>query len=99
MASDPETRKVLVVDDEENIRLVLQTLLRKHGYVVEAVESAERALERIEAFAPNFVLADVRMSGMNGIALCEAIVARGLDASVIVMSAYGSVELALEAMK
>ena len=92
-------RKVLVVDDEENIRLVLQTLLRKHDYEVEVAESAERALAACEAFEPDFVLADVRMPGMSGIALCEALRARGSAATVIVMSAYGSVELALEAIK
>jgi len=92
-------RKVLVVDDEENIRLVLQTLLRKHDYEVQAAPSAERALELFGSFAPDFVLADVRMPGMSGIALCEALRARGSEASVIVMSAYGSIELALEAIK
>ncbi len=92
-------RKVLVVDDEENIRLVLQTLLRKHDYEVAAAESAEQALALFEAEQPDLVLADVRMPGMSGIALCEALRARGNEAPIIVMSAYGSVELALEAMK
>jgi two-component system response regulator AtoC len=59
--------RVLVVDDEENLRLVLQTLLRKHGYEVEAVESAEAALDRFDAVSPDFVLADVRMPGMSGL--------------------------------
>jgi two-component system, NtrC family, response regulator AtoC len=92
-------RRVLVVDDEENIRLVLQTLLRAHGYEVETAENGARALAALERFAPDFVLADVRMPEMNGIELCAAIRARGSDAAVIVMSAYGSVELALEAIK
>jgi two-component system response regulator AtoC len=92
-------RKVLVVDDEENIRLVLQTLLRKHGYEVETAPSAERALALLPAWRPEFVFADVRMPGMSGIELCAAIRARGSDAAIIVMSAYGSVELALEAIK
>jgi two-component system, NtrC family, response regulator AtoC len=92
-------RKVLVVDDEENIRLVLQTLLRKHGYEVHVASSAERALAQLDELAPEFVLADVRMPGMSGIELCGAIRARGGDVNVIVMSAYGSVDLALESMK
>jgi two-component system response regulator AtoC len=92
-------RKVLVVDDEENIRLVLQTLLRKHDYEVHVEGSAERALAVVETFAPDFVLVDVRMPGMSGIELCEALRARGSDTTVIVMSAYGSVELALDAIK
>jgi two-component system response regulator AtoC len=92
-------RRVLVADDEENIRLVLQTLLRKHGYEVQLAESAERALALIDAFKPDFVLADVRMPGMSGIELCETLRARGAEANVIVMSAYGSLELALQAIK
>ncbi|MEM1413757.1 MAG: sigma-54 dependent transcriptional regulator [Myxococcota bacterium] len=92
-------RRVLVTDDEENLRLVLKTMLRKHGYEVETAESAEVALDRLGAFDPDFVIADVRMPGMSGIELCREIGARGSEAVVIVMSAYGSVELALEAMK
>ncbi|MEZ4288651.1 MAG: sigma-54 dependent transcriptional regulator [Polyangiales bacterium] len=91
--------RVLIVDDEENIRLVLQQFLRKHGYDTDAVSSAEEALTRLESFDPNFVIADVRMKGMTGIELCQEIEARQHLATVIVMSAYGSVDLALEAMK
>ncbi len=91
--------RVLVADDEENIRLVLETLLRRHGYAVKAVASAEQALAEVEAFGPDFVLADVRMGGMSGIELTRELSARGVEATVIVMSAYGSIELALEAMK
>ncbi len=91
--------RVLVADDEENIRLVLRTLLRKHGYDVEVVEHAEAALARIDGFDPDFVIADVRMPGMTGIELCHALRERGSRATVIVMSAYGSTDLALEAMK
>ena len=74
-------------------------MLRKHGYEVETVASAEAALEKVGSFAPDFVLADVRMGGMSGIELTRALADRGVEAVVIVMSAYGSVELALEAMK
>ncbi len=92
-------RRVLVVDDEENIRLVLRTLLKKNDYQVEAAESAEIALAQLERFDPDFVLADVRMSGMTGIELCTELKARSSLATVILMSAYGSVDLAIEAMK
>jgi two-component system response regulator AtoC len=91
--------RVLVVDDEESIRLVLRTLLRKHGYEVEVVASAEEALAKIRAAPPDFVLTDVRMSGMDGIALVRALRAEGIETVVIVMSAYGSVDLAIEAMQ
>jgi two-component system response regulator AtoC len=91
--------RALVVDDEENIRLVLRTLLRKQGYEVEVRASAEQALEALGGFAPDYVIADVRMPGMTGIELTAELKRRGSDAVVIVMSAYGSVDLAIEAMK
>ncbi|MDB4971937.1 MAG: Type fimbriae expression regulatory protein PilR, partial [Myxococcaceae bacterium] len=91
--------RVLVADDEENLRLVLRTLLGRAGYEVRAVASAEAALSELEGFDPDFVLADVRMEGMSGIELTRELLRRGSLATVIVMSAYGSLDLALEAMK
>ena len=90
-------RRVLVVDDEENIRLVLRALLRKHGYEVELAESGERALEMVDGFGPDFILTDVRMPKMGGLDLLATLQAKQNPATVIVMSAYGNVDLALEA--
>jgi two-component system response regulator AtoC len=92
-------RRVLIVDDEENIRLVLRTLLKKHGYEVESAESGEEALAKMDTFAPDVVLTDVRMPKMGGLELIAALKERDNPATVIVMSAYGSMDLALEAMK
>ena len=92
-------RRVLVVDDEENIRLVLRTLLRKHGYEVEVAESGEDALALIDTFGPDVILTDVRMPQMGGLDLLATLKAKQHPATVIVMSAYGNVDLALEAMK
>ncbi len=91
--------RVLVVDDEENIRLVLKTLLRKHGYEPSVAASAEEALELVDDVEPDFIIADVRMPGMTGIEMVAELTRRKSSAVTIVMSAYGSVELALEAMK
>jgi two-component system response regulator AtoC len=92
-------RRILIVDDEENIRLVLRTLLRRHGYEVEAAGSGEEALPLIESFGPDVVLADVRMPRMGGLELLANLRAKGSAATVIVMSAYGNVDQAIEAMK
>ena len=91
--------RVLVVDDEENIRLVVKTFLTKEGYEVATAESAEVALSLLERFDPDFILVDVRMRGMTGIDLCHELQARSSNATAIVMSAFGSVDLAIEAMK
>ncbi len=92
-------RRILVVDDEENLRLVLRTLLRRAGYEVETASTGEEALEKVETFGPDVVLTDVRMPKMSGLDLLAALRAKASTATVIVMSAYGSVDLALEAMK
>jgi two-component system response regulator AtoC len=92
-------KRVLVADDEENLRLVLKTLLRRSGYEVEAAGSGEEALALVESFGPDFVITDVRMPRMGGLDLLATLRAKGNDATVIVMSAYGSNDLALEAMK
>ena len=92
-------RRVLVVDDEENLRLVLRTLLRRHGYEVETAESGEDALGMADSFGPDVVLTDVRMPKMGGLDLLTTLKAKGNEATVIVMSAYGNMDLALEAMK
>ena len=92
-------RRVLVVDDEENIRLVLRTLLRKHGYEVEVAESAEAALGLVDSFGPDVILTDVRMPKMSGLDLLATLKAKNALATVIVMSAYGSIDLALEAIQ
>ncbi len=92
-------RRVLVVDDEENIRLVLSTLLGKHGYEVRTADSGEAALTVLESFDPDVILTDVRMPKLGGLDLIDRLTQAGNPATVIVMSAYGSVDLALEAMK
>jgi two-component system, NtrC family, response regulator AtoC len=92
-------RRVLVVDDEENLRLVLRTLLRRHGYEVETAPTGEEALSLVDSFGPDVVLTDVRMPKMGGLDLLATLKAKRNEATVIVMSAYGNMDLALEAMK
>ncbi len=92
-------RRVLVVDDEESLRLVLKTLLRRNGYEVETAETGEDALMLVDSFGPDVVLTDVRMPKMGGLDLLATLKAKGNEATVIVMSAYGNMDLAIEAMK
>lgn len=92
-------RRVLVVEDEENLRLVLKTFLRRHDYEVEVAEDGEEALPMIDGFGPDFVITDVRMPRMGGMDLLAALEAKGSSATVIVMSAYGSHDMALEAIQ
>ena len=92
-------RRVLVVDDEENLRLLVRTILRREGFEVEVAAGGEQALALVESFGPDVILTDVRMPKMGGLDLLTTLKAKGNDAVVVVMSAYGNVDLALEAMK
>ena len=92
-------RTVLVVDDEASMRHLLTVILTDRGHEVRAVASAEAALEELQAREFDVILTDVRMPRMDGMALTRAIQERQPGATVIVMSAYGSHEAALEAMK
>src|SRR3954453_15549031 len=92
-------RSILVVDDEEPIRQVLTEVLSGHGYVVRTASDGEEALKELAAHDYDAVVTDVRMPRMDGLSLVRAIQQTAPDAPVIVMSAYGSHDLALDAMK
>jgi DNA-binding NtrC family response regulator len=91
--------RVLVVDDEPGLRQSLGLLLADAGYDVVAESTGTRALERALGETFDLVLCDVRMPDMDGLAFLRAYKARGGDALVIMMSAYGGEEAALAAMK
>src|SRR3954470_3373452 len=92
-------RSLLVVDDEEPIRQVLTEVLSGHGYVVRTASDGEEALKELAVHDYDAVVTDVRMPRMDGLSLVRAIQQTAPDAPVIVMSAYGSHDLALKAMK
>ncbi len=92
-------KRILVVDDIESIRVTLSALLSHRGYRVTAAANAKAALEILSAGEIDIVLADVRMPDMDGIELTRQIVSSKIPVTVVVMSAYGSVDNAIEAMK
>jgi two-component system response regulator AtoC len=92
-------RNVLVVDDDASMRHLLSVILRDHGYEPRSVASAEDALKELDARAYDLVLTDVRMPGMGGLELLRSLQRRDPDLVVIVMSAYGTHDTAIEAVK
>jgi two-component system response regulator AtoC len=92
-------RGVLIVDDEPSMRHLLTVILQDRGWEPRAVGSADEALRELAARDYDLVLTDVRMPGMDGLGLLREIQRRAPGLTVIVMSAYGSHEAALEAMK
>ena len=94
-----EMANVLVVDDEKHIRSHLATFLKSVGHVAETAASAEEALELVRRKTFDLVLTDVRMAGMDGLALLREIRARQPEALVVLMTAYATVAQAVEAMR
>ena len=98
MKSEPKKR-ILVVDDEENLRHLLSVLLKKQGYIAASAADGAAALERLMTDQYDFVLSDILMPKMDGKALLAEIVARKIQVTVIMMSAYGTIDTAIECMK
>ena len=92
-------RRVLIADDEESIRHVLTELLEERGYEVRAVTDGEEAMRELAARDYDALVTDVRMPKMNGLDLVRAAQTASPETTIIVMSAYGSHDLAIEAMK
>ncbi len=67
------SKRILVVDDEPNIRLSLEFLMRKAGYEVTGVDDGEAALEAVKAAAPDLMLLDVTLPKLSGYEVCEAV--------------------------
>jgi len=91
--------RVLVVEDEEIIRELLLTVLSEEGYRADPVESGEAALKCLEAHIYDLVLLDLNLPGMHGLNVLAAAPAAQTDAQFIVMTAFGTVDTAVEAMK
>jgi DNA-binding NtrC family response regulator len=91
--------RILVVDDEVNARTALGELLRDEGYVIETAADGFKALGKVADFAPDLVLTDLKMPGMDGIQLLGRLHEQEPDLPVVVMTAFGEVETAVSAMR
>ena len=91
--------RILVVDDEESMRDVLRRILSAEGYSVSLAENGKRALASLEKERFDFVLCDIRMPEMGGLELLREIMSRKIPGTAIMMSAFGTVQTAVEAMK
>jgi len=97
--SKAEGPRILVVDDESAARSALCELLREDGFAVRSAADGYKALGQLEDWAPDLLLTDVKMPGMDGITLMKKVKAQFGSVGVVVMTAFGSVENAVEAMQ
>jgi two-component system response regulator HydG len=91
--------RILVVDDEVNARNALNELLTEEGYVVDSAADGFKALGKVADLAPDLVLTDLKMPGMDGLQLLAKLREGDADLPVIVMTAFGEVETAVRAMR
>ena len=90
---------VLIVDDEPNVRRVLATLLEQAGYATTRAESGKVALDLVRAKDPDLVLTDLKMPGMDGLELLRHLREGFPEIPVVMLTAHGTVENAVGAMK
>src|SRR3954462_1245978 len=90
---------LLLVDDDPDLLRLLAIRLKANGYGVTAVDSAQRALASIAAARPDLVLTDLRMEGMDGMALFQEIQASSPGLPVIILTAHGTIPEAVAAVK
>ncbi|KPJ75383.1 MAG: histidine kinase [Deltaproteobacteria bacterium SG8_13] len=92
-------RRLLVIDDEQNMRHMLSVMLKKSGYRVETAADGLEGLAALDKKHYDFILCDIKMPNMGGMEFLESAREKLQDTTVIVMSAYGSIDTAIEAMK
>lgn len=94
-----DERTVLVVDDEPGHRLMVRAVLEDVGWKVAEAPNGEKALAMLDAVQPHVALVDMKMPGMDGVTLMRELHARTPDLPVVLLTAFGSVGSAVEAMK
>ena len=89
--------RVLIIEDEDKLRRVIQLHLSSAGFEVDTAASAEQAMPMLEQ--ADVILTDLRLPGSSGMQLMKEAQARSAEATVVMMTAHGSVEAMVEAMK
>lgn len=96
---EPKDIRILVVDDEQSITILLSRILQQPGYLVKTAGSGGEALKVIEEFSPNIVITDLNMPEMNGIDLMREVRKKRPEIDFILLTAFATVENAVQAMK
>src|SRR5579862_2679361 len=93
------SERVLIVEDDSAARMGLEQLVKSWGFVAESASDGEEALRAVTTFRPAIVITDLVMPRMDGLALLRALQQQGADVTTLLLTAQGSVETAVEAMK
>lgn len=99
MERSTEVKRLLIIDDEENMRHMLSAMLKRSGYTVDTASDGLEGIEKVEQAQYDFILCDLKMPNMGGMEFLDAAKKKIKASTVIMMSAYGSIDTAVEAMK
>src|SRR5438045_9295784 len=97
--SNAVSERVLIVEDDAAARVGLEQLVKSWGFAAESAKDGEDALEKVTTFRPAIVITDMVMPRMDGLALLRALPQQGADVTTLLLTAQGTVETAVEAMK
>jgi len=92
-------KRILVVDDEEDLRDVLKIYLEALGYEVETAPNGQEGLERFRSWQPTIVMTDIKMPGLDGIDLLKSIKNEDPETEVIMITGHGDMDLAIKSLK
>jgi DNA-binding NtrC family response regulator len=99
MPIEPHNFRILVVDDERALTVLLSRILTESGYQVKSTNSGSEALTIISGFSPNLVITDLKMPEISGLDLLKKVRSERPEIDFIILTAYGTIENAVEAMK
>jgi DNA-binding NtrC family response regulator len=99
MSATTSGERVLIVEDEPSTRLGLTELVRTWGFITDSAADGEEALQRISVFRPTIIISDLVMPNMGGLELLRALKDEGGDLTIVILTAQGTVETAVEAIK
>lgn len=91
--------KILIVDDERSIRRALREILEFEGFEIDEAENGKEGFEKIKETVYDLVFCDIKMPGMDGIEVLEAMMASNIDTPMIMISGHGNIETAVQAIK
>ncbi|MGI5838839.1 MAG: response regulator [bacterium] len=89
---------ILVADDQKGVRRLLSEVFRRDEYIVHLAADGREAIRQVQQFNPDIMLLDMKMPGMDGLATLRELRQHGLQICVILMTAYGELEIVKEAM-
>lgn len=90
---------ILIIDDERSVRNSLGEILRDEGYTVEVAEDGKSGLEKVEKSHFDVIFCDIKMPGMDGVEVLDAMVKMGLDSAIVMISGHGDITTAVECIK